>query len=55
MRKQEIKRDHLPFYDLKDKIASEIPNAPIKPSFKIVLSFESFNIHFSNYVDSVRK
>lgn len=35
-----IERDHLPFAKLKLKIASEMPDAPKMPVFKINLTFE---------------
>jgi len=40
LKKQVVKRDHLPFFDLKAKIAAGIPNAPVKPFFKIQLTPE---------------
>ncbi|EAS06741.2 chromosome condensation regulator RCC1 repeat protein (macronuclear) [Tetrahymena thermophila SB210] len=49
------KKDHLPFFDLKIKIASQIQNAPIKPSFKLQMTQDYFKQFFNKYYDQVRK
>ncbi|KAL4465424.1 hypothetical protein ABPG73_007879 [Tetrahymena malaccensis] len=49
------KKDHLPFFDLKIKIASQIQNAPIKPSFKLQITQDQFKQFFNKYYDQVRK
>ncbi|KAL4484224.1 hypothetical protein ABPG72_003508 [Tetrahymena utriculariae] len=48
-------KDHLPFFDLKIRIASQIQNAPIKPSFKLQITQDQFKQFYNKYYDQVRK
>jgi hypothetical protein len=48
-------KDHLPFGEFKSVIADKLPNAPLKPHFKIHMGVEHFKKYFAQYQDIMKK